>query len=83
MAMFDQETTAQLTGILSDMVDPVHIVFFRGNNEKSKETESFLKEFVGFSPKLHLEINDIDSPEAQKWNAKVSPVLWVTTPDYS
>lgn len=83
MAMFDQETTAQLTGILSDMVEPVHIVFFKGNNEKSKETESFLKEFVEFSPKLHLEVNDIDSPEAKNWNAKVSPILWVTTPDYS
>ncbi|MGL4394536.1 MAG: hypothetical protein ACRCS8_04860 [Brevinema sp.] len=56
MSIFDAEKTERMTTILSAMVNPVKILLFVGDNEKSKETRQFVLEFLNFSPKLSLEI---------------------------
>lgn len=77
--MFDEETKKQLSGILEDLKNPVKIIFFKGDNEKSKETETFVKEFSTFSPHLSLVTYDItvDKEKAQEWNVFASPAVFV------
>jgi alkyl hydroperoxide reductase subunit AhpF len=85
MPMFDEATTKQLSGILEDIVNPIKIVFFKGNNEKSTETETFVTEFADFSSKISLITYDIeaDKAKATEWNAFDSPAIFVTTADES
>ena len=83
--IFDEATTKQLTGILADMDKPVKIILFKGDNDKSKETEEFVTEFSAFNPKMSLTIYDIDkdTEKAKEWNAFASPAIYVTTEDES
>ncbi|MGL4389225.1 MAG: hypothetical protein ACRCTJ_07530 [Brevinema sp.] len=80
MKMFDAETSKQMSRILEDIVNPVKILLFLGNNEKSKETEQFVKEFVEFSPKLSLETfspNDVIMKK-DEWEIIDTPMIIVT-----
>lgn len=85
MPMFDEATTKQLSGILEDIINPVKIIFFKGNNEKSTETETFVTEFTEFSSKISLITYDVevDKGKAKEWNAFASPAIFVTTEDES
>lgn len=85
MAMFDEATSKQLTTILEGMVNPIKIIFFNDNGEKSKETEGFLTEFSGFSSKITLENYDSGQHQekAKEWNVFAFPALFVTTTDES
>ncbi|MGL5955781.1 MAG: thioredoxin family protein [Brevinema sp.] len=83
MSMFDEATAKQLGGILEGMIRPVRVVFFKGNNEKSSETEKFVNEFTSFSNKITLITYDItnDQEKAKEWNVFASPAIFVTTED--
>lgn len=85
MPVFDENTTKQLSGILTGMINPVHLVFFKGEGPKSIETENFLTEFTAFSGKLTLETIPFveNSPEAREWHTAAAPAVWVTTADKS
>lgn len=85
MPLFDEATTKQLTGILNDMVNPVKIILFKGLNEKSKETEEFVKEFSAFNSKISSIVYSFedDVKKAEVWNAFASPVIFITTEDES
>ncbi|MGL4677356.1 MAG: thioredoxin family protein [Brevinema sp.] len=83
MAMFDEATTQQLSSILEGMIHPVKIIFFKGDNEKSIETETFVNEFAGFSSKITLITYNISEHQdkAKEWNAFATPAIFVTAED--
>lgn len=85
MPMFNETTTQQLSKILEDMNNSVKIIFFKGDNEKSIESEEFVTEFTAFSKKLSLTIYDIkvDLDKVKEWNAFETPAIFVTTEDES
>lgn len=78
--MFDTDTQKQLSSILENMGSDVTIVLFKKPGDKSLETESFMKEFCAFSPKLDLKIYDIetDIENAKAWGALDAPLTFVT-----
>ena len=87
MPMFDEATIKQLSRILEGLINPVKIILFKGNNEKSKETETFVTEFADFSSKISLIIYDLEldkaKAKAEEWNVPTSPGIFVTTEDES
>ncbi len=85
MPMFDEAQVKQLSGILERMINPVKIIFFKGNNDKSKETETFITEFAEFSSKISLITYDIESDKdkAKEWGAFDTPAIFVSREDES
>ncbi len=73
--MFNESMSQKITSILADMINPVKILFFKDDSDKSIEAEEFLSEFVNFSSKISL----IKRTEKQKFY----PAIFITTDDES
>ncbi len=73
--VFNETMSQKITSILADMINPVKILFFKDDSDKSLEAEEFLSEFVKFSSKITL-IERTEKP-------KFYPAIFVTTDDES